>query len=84
MLDFVAATNVDEEVDPDMEVVGATKDDDLEAADGKQTRKRGLLKYYGRQQQLELVLAAQELSELRDRSNRIGKGGRLWFGNKGH
>jgi hypothetical protein len=41
MLDSVAATNVDEETDPDMEVVGATKDDDLEAVDGKQNRKGG-------------------------------------------
>jgi len=66
MLDSVATTNVDEETDPDMEVMGATKDDDLEAADGKQTRKRGPLRYYGRRQQLELVLAAQKLSEPSD------------------
>jgi hypothetical protein len=50
MFDFVAATNVDEETDPDMEVVGATEDDDLEATDGKQTRKRSPLRYYDRQQ----------------------------------
>jgi hypothetical protein len=66
MLGSVAATNVDEETDPDMEVVGATKDDDLEAVNGKQTRKKGPLRYYGRRQQLELVLAAQKLSEPND------------------
>jgi hypothetical protein len=66
MLDSVAATNVDEETDPDMEVVGAIEDDDLEAADGKQTRKRSPLRYYGRRQQLELVLVAQKLSKPSD------------------
>jgi len=35
MLDFVVATNVDEEAAPDMEVVGAAEDEDLEAVDGK-------------------------------------------------
>ncbi len=48
MFDFVAATNVDEETDLDVEVVGTTENDDLEAADGKQTRKRSPLRYYGR------------------------------------
>jgi len=48
MLDSVAATNVDEETDLDVEVVGTTENDDLEAADGKQTRKRSPLRYYGR------------------------------------
>jgi hypothetical protein len=66
MLDFVDATDVDEEAAPNMEIVGAAEDEELEAVDGKQTRKGGQLRYYGKQQQLELVLATQELSELGD------------------
>jgi len=67
MLDFVTATNVDEDAAPNVEVVGAAKDEDLEAANGKQTLQKGPLRYYGKRQQLELVLDAQELSELGDR-----------------
>ncbi|CAK9276232.1 unnamed protein product [Sphagnum jensenii] len=57
----------DEEATPNVEVVGGAQDEDLEVADGKQTLQKGLIRYYNKQQQLELVLAAQELFELRDR-----------------
>jgi len=67
MLDFVNATNADEEATPNVEVVGAIEDEDLEAADGRQNLQKGQLRYYGKRQHLELVLAAQELSELGDR-----------------
>jgi hypothetical protein len=75
MLDFVNATNADEEAAPNVEVVGVAEDEDLEAADGKQNLQKGQLRYYGKQQQLELVLDAQELSELGDREvDPIGSG----------
>ncbi|CAK9856146.1 unnamed protein product, partial [Sphagnum jensenii] len=38
-------------------------DEDMGATDGKQTLQKGTAKYYDKRQQLELVLAAQELSE---------------------
>ncbi|CAK9225921.1 unnamed protein product [Sphagnum troendelagicum] len=66
MLDVVTATNQDEEAAPHMEVVGAAKDEDLEATDGKQALRKEMAMYYDKQQQLELVLAAQELSEFGD------------------
>jgi hypothetical protein len=47
--------------------VGATEDEDLEAVDGKQTLQEGPIRYYDKRQQLELVLAAQELSGLGNR-----------------
>jgi len=43
-----------------MEVVGAAKDEDLEAIDGKQALRKETAKYYDKQQQLEFVLAAHE------------------------
>ncbi|CAM6073883.1 unnamed protein product [Sphagnum tenellum] len=42
-------------------------DEDLEATDGKQILQKGSIRYYDKWQQLELVLATQELSELDDR-----------------
>jgi len=48
MLDFVTVTNADEEAAPNVEVVGAAEDEDLEAADGRQTLQKGQLKYYGK------------------------------------
>jgi hypothetical protein len=63
MLDVVTAINTDEEAVPHMEVVGAADDEDMGATDGKQTLQKGTAKYYDKRQQLELVLAAQELSE---------------------
>jgi len=52
-----------------MENVEATNNEEiqnLKTIDGKQTLKREINKYYDKQQQLELVLAAQELSEFGD------------------
>jgi hypothetical protein len=75
MLDFVTTTNADEEATPNVEVVGAVEDEDLEAVDGKQTLQKGPLRYYGKRQRLELVLAAQELSEFGDHEvDPIGSG----------
>jgi len=62
MLNLVTETNADEEAAPNVEVAGAAEDEDLEATHGKQALQKGRLRYYGKQQQLELVLAAQELS----------------------
>ncbi len=67
MLDAVTATDVDEEATPNVEVVRAAEDEDLEVTDGKQMLQKGLIRYYNKRQQLELVLAAQELFELGDR-----------------
>jgi hypothetical protein len=64
MLDIVTATNAEEDTAPSVEVVGVAEDEDLEAVDGKRTLQKGPIRYYDKRQQLELVLAAQELSEL--------------------
>jgi len=64
MLNLVTETNADEEAAPNVEVVGAAEDEDLETTRGKQALQKGRLRYYGKQQQLKLVLAAQELSRL--------------------
>jgi hypothetical protein len=66
-LDVVTATNADEEALSNVEVVGTVEDEDLEAVDGKQTLQEGPIKYYDKRQQLELVLAAQRLSEFGNR-----------------
>jgi hypothetical protein len=64
MLNLVTETNADEEAAPNVEVAGAAEDEDLETTRGKQALQKGRLRYYGKQQQLKLVLAAQELSGL--------------------
>jgi hypothetical protein len=66
MLDVMTATNADEEAALIVEVVEAAEDEELEAADGKQVLQKGPIRYYDKRQQLELVLAAQELFELGD------------------
>jgi hypothetical protein len=48
MLDFVDATNAEEEAAPNVEVVGTAEDEDLEAADGRQNLQKGQLRYYGK------------------------------------
>ncbi|CAK9860151.1 unnamed protein product [Sphagnum jensenii] len=71
----MTTTNADDEAAPNIEVVGAAEDEELEAADGKQALQKGPIRYYDRRQQLKLVLAAQELSELGDREvDPIGSG----------
>jgi len=66
MLDVVTATNQDEEAAPHLEVVKVAEDEDPEAIDGKQALRKETVRYYDKQQQLELVLAAQELLEFDD------------------
>ncbi|CAK9861040.1 unnamed protein product [Sphagnum jensenii] len=67
MLDVVTTTNTNEEAAPIIEVVGVAEDEELEAVDGKQAPQKGPIRYYDKRQLLELVLAAQELSELGNR-----------------
>jgi hypothetical protein len=64
MIDVVTATDAMEEATPSTERVGIVEDEGLEVADGEQGPRKGQVRYYDRRQQLELVLAAQELSEV--------------------
>jgi hypothetical protein len=69
MLDVVTEINQDEETDSFMEEVKAAcngEDQNLRTTNGKQELKRKIPIYYDMQQQLELVLAAQELYEFGD------------------
>jgi hypothetical protein len=66
MLDVVTEITHNEEANSLMEDVEAAENEEgqsLGTADGRQSLKKEMTKYYDRQQQLELVLAAQELSE---------------------
>ncbi len=66
MLDVIMKVNQDEETNSLMEDVGVAsngEDENLKTTNGKQTLKRKIPKYYDRQQQMELVLAVQELSK---------------------
>jgi hypothetical protein len=61
MLDVITEINQDEETNSFMEDVEAAdneKNQNLGPVDGKQALKREITRYYDRQQQLELVLAA--------------------------
>ncbi len=61
--------NWDEEPDSLMEEIGTTcveESENLRNIDGKQSLKRKIPKYYDKQQQLELMLAAEQLSEFGD------------------
>jgi hypothetical protein len=64
MLDIVTETDADEEVTPNVEVVGAAEDEELETADSEQRLQKSQIRYYNRRQQLKLVLAVQELFEI--------------------
>jgi len=64
MLNPVTGIDTDEEAAPNVRVAGAAKDEDLEATQAKQALQKGRIRYYGKQQQLELILVAQELSGL--------------------
>jgi hypothetical protein len=69
MLDVVTEINQDEETNSlmeDVEVVDNEENQNSRAINGKQALKREITRYYGKQQQLELVLAAQELSKFGD------------------
>jgi hypothetical protein len=66
MLDVVTEINQDEEANSLMEDVEAAENEESQTfgpADGRQSLKKGMTRYYDRQQQLELVLAVQELSK---------------------
>ncbi|CAM6023390.1 unnamed protein product [Sphagnum balticum] len=62
MFDVEVAVDVEVETDPSMEVVETAENEELEVAIDEQRPKGGQITYYNRRQQLELVLAAQELS----------------------
>jgi hypothetical protein len=69
MLDVVMEVNQDEEPNSLMEKIGVASVEEsgiLRNIDDKQALKRKIPKYYDRQQQLELVLVVQELSEFGD------------------
>jgi hypothetical protein len=66
MLNVVTEINQEEDTNSLMEDVEATDNEEsqnLGPADGRQSLKREMTRYYDRQQQLELVLVAQKLSE---------------------
>jgi hypothetical protein len=66
MLDVVTEINQNEEANSlmeDVEVAENEESQSLGPIDGRQSLKKEMTRYYDRQQQLELVLAAQELSE---------------------
>jgi hypothetical protein len=64
MIDLVTTAESSEEEDPDAEQTDAVGGEDLEFDRGRQRPGKEQARYYNRRQQLELVLAAQELSEV--------------------
>ncbi|CAK9271077.1 unnamed protein product [Sphagnum jensenii] len=64
MIDIVTATDAMEEATPSTKLVGVAEDEELEVTGGEQRPRKGQGRYCNRQQQLELVLAAQELSKV--------------------
>jgi hypothetical protein len=48
MLDIVTETDADEEATPNVEVMGAAEDEELEAADGEQRLQKGHIRYYNK------------------------------------
>ncbi len=70
MIDAVYAVDSTEEANPDVEETEAREDEEVDATVTEQRPKKGRVNYYDRQQQLELVLAAQELSGIDNRADR--------------
>ncbi|CAK9189364.1 unnamed protein product [Sphagnum troendelagicum] len=70
MIDAVDVVERREETNPELELTEAREDEELDMTVVKQRPKKGQFKYYNRRQQLELVLAAQELSGIDDREGR--------------
>jgi hypothetical protein len=66
VVNAVNAVDEGEETNPGTEVIEAMEDEELDATVAKQKPKKGQIKYYNRRQQLELVLAAQEMSRIGD------------------
>jgi len=64
MIDLVTTAESGEEEDPDAVQTNARGDEDQEFDRGRQRLGKERVRYYNRRQQLELVLAAQELSEV--------------------
>jgi len=64
MIDVEAAVDAEVETNPSIEVVETAENEELEVVIGEQRPKGGQITYYNRRQQLELVLAAQELSRI--------------------
>jgi hypothetical protein len=64
MIDLVTAAESREEEDPDAEQTGAEGGEDQKFDRGRQRLGKDQVRYYNRRQQLELVLAAQGLSEV--------------------
>ncbi len=48
MLDIVTETDADEEATPNVEMMGAAEDEELEAADGEQRLQKGHIRYYNK------------------------------------
>jgi hypothetical protein len=65
MVDAVNAIEEGEETNQGVEKIEVVEDEELDATVGEQKTKKSQVKYYNRQQQLELVLAAQELFGIR-------------------
>jgi hypothetical protein len=64
MLDIVIETDADDDATPSVEVMGTAEDEELEIANSEQRLQKNQIRYYNKRQQLKLVLAAQELSEI--------------------
>ncbi len=65
MVDVEVAVDAEVDTNPSIEVVETAENEELEVAIGEQRPKGGQITYYNRRQQLELVLATQELSGIR-------------------
>jgi hypothetical protein len=63
MIDLVTATDSGEEATPSPVRLDVAEDEDLEVDQGQQGHRKDPVRYYDRRQQLELVLAAQGMSE---------------------
>jgi hypothetical protein len=66
VVDAVNAVDEGEETNPGTEVIEAVEDEELDATVAEHKPKKGQIKYYNRRQQLELVLAAREMSGIGD------------------
>jgi len=64
MIDLETIAESGEEEDPDAVQTNARGDEDQEFDRGRQRSGKEQVRYYNRREQLELVLAAQELSEV--------------------
>jgi hypothetical protein len=90
MIDLVTATDSGEEATLSAERLDVAEDEDLEIDQGKQRHWKDQVRYYNKRQQLELVLAAQGMSEVEghevnltimDEANKSGgemKGPDIW------